>query len=691
MSFSPFLQENDEILNHDPVRVGPRDGAESVYSDGTDLTHLVSYGVRRFLADQTDIMADVKEEDQQSLDDAFSDEDGGMEEEEEMERESVQGSDELESQSSTGSLQEQQRRRLNQIMKENAKRTLEAVTSEAIEMSPLRAISSSKTTPPLSVRSTDLGIGQHSPSLVAHFSKGYQREAGLHGYHHEAPPTTGNAAQNGYLPHTRTEGFHNPACTTVAPVAGREAGGKTPPMPTRQTSSTNDDAALRSHVTHGRPGLGPQQREAVAVVVGGASSMSAADKGQSTTDSNTGGHKLELVNNGFTNSGYVESPFGDDFVPPTSGYVQHPPVPSASGNVQDPSTSSTGRNIHHPPVSSNNGYIHDPPTSGNAHHPPTPSDNGYVYDPSMLSTGGNVCHPPVPSTTGYIDNLPTSIDPRQRDNRSRSAESGNEDDATSNEGDAGSVFDDDVMPNLTDHVGRSRSTVTSGFQSGSSESASPEPPIKLLSNSPPPSPPTLSRHSHTQSNLMPDLHTSVSAYPFDTSGNPNFSSYPSDSRFLPHSRAYNSLQTTSFGTYRPSSYGSSSGYVTDSSFQSYHDSSAVSQTSKGTTDDLERDGEISELNNYTFIPSLLGNSNSSSPVLPHANVCAEVSPPSQNTLPPTHILPLYDAHSTTPAITDYYNTKDIDLSTISFDPHTEGEIGDKVHPGVSFEFPVLSS
>ena len=161
--------------------------------------------------------------------------------------------------------------------------------------------------------------------------------------------------------------------------------------------------------------------------------QSTVDKGQSATGSNNSRSKLELANNGFTNSGYVESPFGDDFVPSTGGYVSHPPVPSA------------------------NGYIH---------------------------------------------NLPTSIDPRERDSRSRSAESGNEDDSTSNEGDAGSVFDDDVMPNLMDHIGRSRSTVTSGFQSGSSESASPEPPIKSSYNSPPPSPPTLSHHSHTQAVVL---------------------------------------------------------------------------------------------------------------------------------------------------------------------------------------------
>ena len=224
--------------------------------------------------------------------------------------------------------------------------------------------------------------------------------------------------------------------------------------------------------------------------------------------------------------------------------------------------------------------------------------DGYVQDPTSLSIGGD-----------------------KREERGPSTESGNEEDSLSNEGDSNSVFDDDLIPSENPtHSMRPRSTVTSGFQSGSSESASsPEPPKK----------------SHSSSSISP---TPVIKSTF-TSINP---------------------------TYRPSSTGGSSGYITNESSQSYtyHSSSATSQTSQTSglaPSELEQELNLEDGQKYT-IPSLLAcGSKSSSPAISRAagsnwtaNDTSAMQTDFINARHPSHG---HHHQASNDAVMDYVNTK----------------------------------
>ena len=184
----------------------------------------------------------------------------------------------------------------------------------------------------------------------------------------------------------------------------------------------------------------------------------------------------------------------------------------------------------------------------------------------------------VPLTDGYIcDPSATNRGGGGREMRRGSAESGNEDDSTSNEGD---VFNDDLIAGESTVIsGRPRSTVTSGFLSGSSESTSPELPNKLSPPlTPPPSPPTsvlaiqlpntTGLSSPHTNNLASNFLRHPPSYIHSFSGNlptnlsSNLESYQQHS-YSPSSTSQVPIANVT-AEYRPSST-ESSGYLTNSS------------------------------------------------------------------------------------------------------------------------------
>ena len=326
-----------------------------------------------------------------------------------------------------------------------------------------------------------------------------------------------------------------------------------------------------------------------------------------------------------------------------------------------------------------------PPLGTSAH---IPSSDGYVQDPTALSVGGD-----------------------KREVRGPSTESGNEEDSLSNEGDSNSVFDDDLIPSENPmHSLRPRSTVTSGFQSGSSESASsPEPPKKSTSSisslqSPastvvvPPS--TLNAHapSPLKKDEISPSSTNFSLLQTSSARNNSFAQH------TPHLHSSSSISPTSVvestftstnPTYRPSSMGGSSGYVTNESSQSYtyHSSSSTSQTSGLAPSELEQEFHLEDVQKYT-IPSLLAcGSKSSSPAISRAagsNWTANDTSAMQTDFINTR----HHLQSTNATVMDYINTSDVDLSKISMEFGEQSQARDRVtavHQEVSFMFPVGSS
>ena len=354
------------------------------------------------------------------------------------------------------------------------------------------------------------------------------------------------------------------------------------------------------------------------------------------------------------------------------------------------------------------------------------SADGYVQESVSVTNGGNKSTPnlnPQPplgtsthllSSDGYVqDPTSLSVGGDKREERGPSAESGNEEDSLSNEGDSNSVFDDDLIPSENPtHSLRPRSTVTSGFQSGSSESASsPEPPKKSTSStssllSPastvvPPS--TLNAHAPP---LKKDkISPSSTDFSLLQTSLDNLSSNNSFTQHMPHLHSSSSISPTSVvestftstnPTYRPSSMGGSSGYVTNESSQSYtyHSSSATSQTSQTSglaQSELEQEFKLEDVESQQYtIPSLLMyGSKSSSPAISRAagsNWTANDTSAMQTDFANTrHCSHGHHFQATNVIVVDYVNTSDVDLNKISTDLGALSQASD-TNQDVSFVF-----
>ena len=364
---------------------------------------------------------------------------------------------------------------------------------------------------------------------------------------------------------------------------------------------------------------------------------------------------------------------------------------SADGYVQESASLTNGGDKSTPNLNP------QPPLGTSAH---IPGSDGYVQDPTSLSVGGD-----------------------KREVRGPSAESGNEEDSLSNEGDSNSVFDDDLIPSENStHSLRPRSTVTSGFQSGSSESASsPEPPKKstssissLLSPASTVVVPPSTLNAHAPPLRKDEISPSSINFSLLQTSSDNLSSNNSFAQHTPHLHSSSSISPTSVvestftstnPTYRPSSTGGSSGYVTNESSQSYtyHSSSATSQTSQTSglaQSELEQEFKLEDVESQQYtIPSLLVcGSKSSSPAISRAagsnwiaNDTSAMQTDFANTRHHSHGHHLQAASATA---MDYVNTSDVDLSKISTELGTLSQANDRASTGdqdVSFMFPTGST
>ena len=647
------LQDNDSITNQDLVSVGPPvERAESTYSDGTDLA---PFSIRRFLNDKDEPDGI---EDPPNVYEELPPQGEGMEEEE---RDCLQGSSDhvvlIETESdSTGSLEDRHKMMLSNIQKENQAYQASKGKEEAVELSPL--------TTPSTLISTPSSISNPLPNG-----------------HRPAP--------DGYVvEHAKSEGFHNLSCTQ--PGLGNMSTGLTPPLAEINSNHNQAHHVITSHVTALNVSQIQQHQQlqqplTAARTVGVASSgdghlqtplmggcVTNAVPTPSPGDRNSSltmvvGDERSTLGATSSSGGYVQAPFLGGFVPDMQETLQQPLLGDSS--LTELSLSDEKTMLH------------------------------------LQSQSPLVTH--TPSADGYVHGVSTGV---ERRGRGASAESGNEDDSTSNEGDSSSVFDDDVpSSDLGVHSIRPRSTVTSGFQSGSSESTSPEPPNKSTSSSVsavPHSPTSVSTLPLTNTQVRPpsgkgDCSTSI----LNTSLLQTSSSSNPASNSLPHPHTHSSsnssqVQTTDFvSAYRPSSTGSSSGYMTNTRSQSYYSSSANSQTTKCTSDELDQEleGDEEDPSSKYTVPSLLGSSKSASPAIPRATVSdwtAKDVPPPQ--LPVQHAF--YNTHHHLAAaashpVTDYVNTKDVDLNNIATTLGQLSQTSERVtdHQEVSFEFPTCSS
>jgi hypothetical protein len=361
------------------------------------------------------------------------------------------------------------------------------------------------------------------------------------------------------------------------------------------------------------------------------------------------------------------------------------------------------------------------------------SASGYVQEAASMTSGGDKStlnlnpQPPLGTTSthnlssgGYVQD-PTSMSVGgKREERGPSAESGNEEDFLSNEGDSNSVFDDDLIPRENPaHSMRPRSTVTSGFQSGSSESASsPEPPKKstsslsslLSSGASTVVPPNI----HTPSARKDEISPSSTNFSLLQTSSDNLSSNTSFAQHTPHSHSSSSISPTPViestftntdpVTYRPSSTGGSSGYVTNESSQSYtyHSSSATSQTSQTESglapSELEQELNLEDGQKYTLIPSLLAcGSKSSSLAISRATgsnwTANDTSVMRADFANTRHCSHGHHLQAASARVIDYVNTSDVDPSKISTEVGGLSQTSKRRttasnHQDVSFVFPV---
>ena len=702
-----LLQDNESISDRDLVTVNGQDQPESVHSFGTDLTRPVSYQIQRFLEDK--VVADG-EEDHPSMCDTLSHQGEGMMEE--IERGSLQGSAdnnggvtvqvETESTGSTGSLKERQKMILNEIQRNNQLSKKEGETVELSPLTPSTVIAS-----PSSVASVPQRFGVPLPN-------GYHRA--MH--------------SNGYVQDVGTDERRDLTCTPA--VARNIPGGVTPPI--TSWTLTNHNPAL-NHVTGGYSRLPSYQHAQtqhatntvdmtsfIPIQPSQISSIPVQPLGDVRQTTSFSSGERRTLGDASLSGGYIQSPLEGHEV--TSGQYE------TQRNDSLPDLNDHGERTVAGVSSLSGGYVQSSFFEAQQQAPlssmhVTGQSIGNNSFAEILSDDDDVLKSNLPSlmvahgpfTDGYVcDPLATNRGEGEREMRGGLSESGNEDDSTSNEGDLNSVFDYDLIAGERTVIsGRPRSTVTSGFLSGSSESTSPEPPNKLSPPlTPPPSPPnsvmaiqpsnTADLSSPHSNNLTSKFLQHPPSYIPSSSftGNlPTSSNLSNDLASLPYSPTSASQVpiANNISAYRPSSTGSS-GYVTNSS-QSYHSSSGNSQTSRSASDELSQELEHDKNDLYT-VPSLLSSSKSSSPTLPHVvvtNRTAEDALPEQNSAEASHhLLHLHcsDTHppfaTADPPYTDYMNTKDVDLSKIAttFDPlYLTGErITDD--QGVSFEFPMLT-
>ena len=646
--------------------MNPAERAESIHSERTDT----NYMVHRFM-ESVDVKGQPDgEEDHPTICEDFPNQ-GGEGEFEEVERESLQGFDqdavliESESTSTPDSLKERHTMmlQLSNIQKQNkAYQASKQQQAVAVELSPLK-------TPIPSI------ISARAPSSIG-----------------GAIPSGQRAAPDGYVQdqniNVRSEGFHNPTS-----MLGSVPGGLVPSM--TLTNQVPAHSVTTGHMT-----------------------------------SQNGSHLLQHNHQQLSPSPISAANYGNK----DSSTASSIPTQSPCNRIQTMTSINNERRTVLGAVSSNGGYVQSPTFGGQVPGTQTTRWQSFGDDSfslmelpssdkknalnlkSQSSLGAHVV-----SADGYVQDTTTVIG-GGREERGASAESGNEDDSLSNEGDLNSVFDDDLIPCSENsvHSIRPRSTVTSGFQSGSSESASPEPPKKSTSSisSLPssvstvvPLPSTLHLHTPlTRKDPSPCSSTNLSLPPIPSSNLSSSHLPPHIHTYQPHSPSSSPAPVTestiTTGNYRPSSTGSS-GYVTNSSSQSYHSSSATSQTSQTSglaSSELEQEVEGAEngpVFRYT-VPSLL--SCSSKPSSPTTS-CAAASDWTakfnndapvmlHNSMNTRHVLCSHHLQATNAPVTDYVNTRDVDLSKISTELGDLSQASERVtdnHHNISFVFPVSSS
>ena len=582
---------------------------------------------------------------------------------EDVERESLQGFDQdavlvkIESTGTPDSLKDRHKMmlQLSNIQKQNkAYQASKQQQAVAVELSPLKA--------PILSACAPSSIGGATPSGQRAAPDGYVQDQNVN---------------------ARSEGFHNPTS-----LLGSVPGGLVPSMtqvPAHSVTTGHMTSQNGSHLLqHNHQQLSPSPISAAnygnkdSSTASSIPTQSPGDRIQTTTSINN--EKRTVLGAVSSNGGYVQSPTFGGQVPGTQATRWQSFGDDSFSLMELPSSDKK------------NALNLNSQSSLGAH---VVSADGYVQDTTTVIGGG-------------------------REERGASAESGNEDDSLSNEGDLNSVFDDDLIPCSENsvHSIRPRSTVTSGFQSGSSESTSPEPPKKSTSS--------ISSLTSSVSTVVPpstlNLHSpftrkaDLSPCSTNLSLPPSSSSNLSSSHLPPHMSHSHSPSssptpitesTFTSGNYRPSSTGSS-GYVTNSSSQSYHSSSATSrtsQTSRLVSSELEQELEGAEngpVLRYT-VPSLL--SCSFTPSSP-ATSCAAASDwtakfnsdaPAMlhNSMNTRHVLCSHHLQATNTPVKDYVNTRDIDLNKISTELGELSQVSERSrvtsgHQDVSFAFPASS-
>ena len=621
------LRDNDSITSRDPVDPAA-ERAESVHSARTDPEFMV----RRFMKD-IEGQPDGDEDHTMCEEDYTGHLGDGEFKDVDVERESLQGFGdaeemaELESRSSSvnsSSLEDQQKVKtlLSNIQKENQAYQASKQQEVTVELNPLRS----------------------HPSLTSPSSTNANGGVPLSNGQRIAP--------DGYVEDLNisvgSEGFHNPTCPPSVLEGVAVNGGLVPPT---TSTLTNLIAVHSSHVTSHMNGahLQPNRQQ---------HGSRTSTPGQSSRDGNQMGMNRTV---------------SSAAAPSDGGYLQSSQLPGIQVIPRQPLVGGNSSfNLIN--LSSNNENSIQSSNLQSSLGGHNISANGYVQESASMTNGGIKStlnlnrQPPLGTSThilssdGYFqDPTSLSVGGDKREGRGPSTESGNEEDSLSNEGDSNSVFDDDLIPSENPaHSMRPRSTVTSGFQSGSSESASsPEPPQK----------------SHSSSSISP-------------------------------TPVVESTFTSTDPTYRPSSTGGSSGYVTNESSQSYtyHTSSATSQTSQTSglaSSELDQELNLKDVQKYTIPSLLVCGSKSSSPAISRAagsdwtaNDTSAMQTDFVNTRYYSHSHHLQTASAT---VADYVNTSDVDPSKVSTDllealsqssDRASTSTGDH---GVSFEFPTSAS
>ena len=667
--------------------MNPAERAESVHSERTDPEFMV----RRLLKDVKG-QPDGDEDHTIMCEDYTGHQGDGKFND--VERESLQGFGEAaelvetENASTTGSPQDQRKLILNNNPIQNQPYQASARQDEALELSPLRTSSTA------------------IPSIISSYALSSSTKA--------PPPNGQRTVPDGYVGdkniNVRSEGFHNPACTLS--LLGNVTGGPMPPTTSTPTNQIPAHNVISGHMTsqnepHFQRNQQPVSQQPIPPPNNGYRSLGTVSSisTQPTGDRSQG---MVAFNNRPVSSAVLASSNG--------GCVRSSQLPSVQVIPQQQLGGDSSFNQIH--LSSNNEN-----STQNLNLQPSfnLSADGYVQNPTSMTSDGdsstlNLNSQPslsehILSADEYVQEETTVIGGGGREERGLSAESGNEDDSLSNEGDSNSVFDDDLtLSENPVHSVRPRSTVTSGFQSGSSESASsPEPPKKSTSS--------LSSLPSSVSTVLPpstlNIHApvmrkdNISPCSTNSSLNPSSDSFPPHT---PHSHSSASISHTpvaeSTFIYRPLSTGGSSGYVTNDSSQSYmyHSSSATSQTSQTSAlapSEIEQEVDIESVKNQKYtLPSLLScSSKSSSPGLSRAAAAGWMTKGAsmaQTDSANTRHLQHYSHHiqTTSATVTDYVNTSDVDLSKISTELGELSQSSETVtsaHQDVSFVFPVSSS